>query len=166
MVGKLYYILDKIRSCAIVAMLGGIVVLSLIQITLRYFTSADLRPFAWGDEVVRLTAIWVAFLAASVGVKKNSHLSVEFFLKKFLTEKQVVYAKKAATVIVIVALAAVLREGIIYTVNSKRTMLQNLPDVSIAWFYASIPIGTAFLILEYAITLFQKPERKEDEERC
>lgn len=163
MVGKLYRILDKIRSCAIITMLGGIVVLSLVQITLRYFTSASLRPFAWGDEVIRLTAIWVAFLAASVGVKNNSHLSVEFFLKKFLSEKQLVYAKKAATVIVIVALVAVTREGVIYTLNSKRTMLQNLPNMSIAWFYAAIPTGCAFLILEYAITLFQKPVKKEVE---
>lgn len=161
MVEKIYYILNKIRSCAIIAMLGGIVVLSLVQITLRYFTSASLRPFAWGDEVIRLTAIWVAFLAASVGVKHNSHLSVEFFLKKFLSEKQMTYAKKAATIIVMTALVAVTREGIIYTLNSKKTMLQNLPNMSIAWFYAAIPVGCAFLILEYAITLFQKPKKGE-----
>ena len=163
MVGKLYKILDKIRSCAIITMLGGIVALSLVQITLRYFTSASLRPFAWGDEVIRLTAIWVAFLAASVGVKHNSHLSVEFFLKKFLSEKQMIYAKKAATVIVIIALLAVMREGVIYTLNSRKTMLQNLPDLSIAWFYAAIPAGCAFLIMEYSITLFQTPVRKEEQ---
>jgi TRAP-type C4-dicarboxylate transport system permease small subunit len=163
MLKRIYNILDKIRYSLIVTLLGGIVGLSLIQIVLRYFTSADLKPFAWGDEVVRLTAIWVAFLAASVGVKNNSHLSVEFFLKKILKPSQLNIAKKAATLIVIIALAAVMKEGINYTRNSTLTMLQNLPNLSIAWFYASIPVGTAYLILEYLIKLFEKPQKEGEE---
>ena len=159
---KLYNLLDKLRSCAIIVLLSGIICLSLLQIVLRYFTSADLKPFAWGDEVVRLTAIWVAFLAASVGVKSNSHLSVGFFLNKLLKPTQVRIAQKAATVIVIIALAAVTKEGILYTMNSTKTMLQNLPDVSIAWFYVSIPVGCVLLIVEYLRVLFRKNPGKEE----
>ncbi|MCI8512600.1 MAG: TRAP transporter small permease subunit [Lachnospiraceae bacterium] len=162
MFAKLYNLLDKIRTCAIIVLLGSIICLSLLQIILRYFTSADLKPFAWGDEIVRLTAIWVAFLAASVGVKSNSHLSVEFFLNKFLKPAQVMVAQKTATVVVILALAAVTREGIFYTMNSTKTMLQNLPDLSIAWFYASIPVGCALLIMEYLRVLFRKNPGKGD----
>ncbi len=158
---KIYKLLDKTRACAIIILLAGVIILSLVQIVLRYFTSADLKPFAWGDEVVRLTAIWVAFLAASVGVKKESHLSVEFFLNKLLKPAQVNIAKKAAIIIVILALAAVTKEGINYTRNSTRTMLQNLPNMSIAWFYASIPVGCALLIMEYLVLLFKKPPKKE-----
>lgn len=161
MLKKLYNIVDKARSWAIILLLSGIVILSLIQIVLRYFTSASLRPFAWGDEIIRLTAIWVAFLAASVGVKKESHLSVEFFLNKFLNPRQLVIAKKAATVIVILALAAVAKEGVTYTLNSRNAMLQNLPQVSIAWFYASIPVGCILLIVEYLVKLFEKKPEKE-----
>ena len=158
---KIYKLLDRIRACTIIVLLGGVIILSLIQIVLRYFTSADLKPFAWGDEVVRLTAIWVAFLAASVGVKKESHLSVEFFLNKFLKPAQVTIAKKAAIIIVIAALAAVTKEGINYTRNSTHTMLQNLPNMSIAWFYASSPVGCALLIMEYLVLLFKKKPQKE-----
>lgn len=158
---KIYRALDKIRSFAIISLLSGIIVLSLIQVVLRYFTSADLRPFAWGDEIVRLTAIWVAFLAASVGVKNESHLSVEFFLNKFLKPSQLEKAKKLAIIIVIAALAAVMKEGIKYTLNSIPTMLQNLPNLSIAWFYASIPVGCAYLILEYVVILLKKTADKE-----
>jgi TRAP-type C4-dicarboxylate transport system permease small subunit len=161
MLRKIYNFLDKARSWAIILLLSGIVILSLVQIVLRYFTSASLRPFAWGDEVVRLTAIWVAFLAASVGVKKESHLSVEFFLNKFLNPSQLIIAKKAATVVVILALTAVAKEGITYTLNSRGAMLQNLPNISIAWFYASIPVGCTLLIMEYLVKLFEKKPEKE-----
>lgn len=162
MLKRIYDILCKIRAAAIVILLAGIVGLSLVQIVLRYFTSANLRPFAWGDEVVRLTAIWVAFLAASVGVKNNSHLSVEFFLNKLLKPAHLNIAKKLATIIVIIALAAITKEGITYTMNSTKTMLQNLPNLSIAWFYASIPVGCAYLILEYLVTLFDKPQKESE----
>ncbi len=161
MLKKLYKIVDKARSWAIILLLSSVIILSLVQIVLRYFTSASLRPFAWGDEVIRLTAIWVAFLAASVGVKNESHLSVEFFLNKFLNPRQLVIAKKAATAIVILALAAVAKEGVTYTLNSRNAMLQNLPQVSIAWFYASIPVGCILLIIEYLAKLFSKNAGKE-----
>ena len=161
MLKKLYNMVDKARSWAIILLLSSVIILSLVQIVLRYFTSASLRPFAWGDEVIRLTAIWVAFLAASVGVKNESHLSVEFFLNKFLNPRQLVIAKKAATAIVILALAAVAMEGVTYTLNSRNAMLQNLPQVSIAWFYASIPVGCILLIIEYLAKLFSKNAGKE-----
>jgi TRAP-type C4-dicarboxylate transport system permease small subunit len=161
MLKKLYNMVDKARSWAIILLLSSVIILSLVQIVLRYFTSASLRPFAWGDEVIRLTAIWVAFLAASVGVKNESHLSVEFFLNKFLNPRQLVIAKKAATAIVILALAAVVKEGVTYTLNSRNAMLQNLPQVSIAWFYASIPVGCILLIIEYLAKLFSKNAGKE-----
>ena len=161
MLKKLYNMVDKARSWAITLLLSSVIILSLVQIVLRYFTSASLRPFAWGDEVIRLTAIWVAFLAASVGVKNESHLSVEFFLNKFLNPRQLVIAKKAATAIVILALAAVAKEGVTYTLNSRNAMLQNLPQVSIAWFYASIPVGCILLIIEYLAKLFSKNAGKE-----
>ena len=161
MLKKLYNMVDKARSWAIILLLSSVIILSLVQIVLRYFTSASLRPFAWGDEVILLTAIWVAFLAASVGVKNESHLSVEFFLNKFLNPRQLVIAKKAATAIVILALAAVAKEGVTYTLNSRNAMLQNLPQVSIAWFYASIPVGCILLIIEYLAKLFSKNAGKE-----
>ena len=161
MLKKLYNMVDEARSWAIILLLSSVIILSLVQIVLRYFTSASLRPFAWGDAVIRLTAIWVAFLAASVGVKNESHITVEFFLNKFLNPRQLVIAKKAATAIVILALAAVVKEGVTYTLNSRNAMLQNLPQVSIAWFYASIPVGCILLIIEYLAKLFSKNAGKE-----
>ena len=152
---KIYWFLDKLRSLSIVGMLGYIVILSFVQIVLRYFTSADLKPFAWGDEIIRLMAIWVAFLAASVGVKQESHLSVQFFLNRFLSERQMEMASRGAIAVVMAALAAVAYQGIMHTMNNTTNMLQNLPGISIAWFYASIPVGCFYLLLEYGILLFR-----------
>ncbi len=161
MLKKLYWGLDKIRSVAVISMLGYIVILSFIQIVLRYFTSADLKPFAWGDEIIRLMAIWVVFLAASIGVKQESHLSVQFFLDRFLSPGQMDIAKRCAIVVVVTALAAVTLAGTKHTLKNTTNMLQNLPGITIAWFYAAIPVGCLYLIMEYVILLFDKGNVKD-----
>ena len=76
---KIYWILDKIRSVAIIGMLGYIVILSFVQIVLRYFTSADLKPFAWGDEIIRLMAIWVGISGGQRGSKAGIPLKRTVF---------------------------------------------------------------------------------------
>lgn len=150
---KIYAALSKARSVTIVALLGGMVALCLLQVVLRYFTSATLRPFAWGDEVIRLTSIWVAFLAASLGVREGSHLSVEFFLKKFLSDFGVKIVKKIAGLTVLTCLGLVVWFGVQQVQSNIGSMLQNLPTVSIAWFYAAIPVGGAYLFLDYLLIL-------------
>ena len=152
MLRKIYTVISGIRSVAIVAALGWMVILCLIQVILRYFTSASLRPFAWGDEIIRLTSIWVAFLAASLGVREGSHLNVEFFIKK-LPPRGVMILKKAALGIVLVCMALLVWHGTAQTKSNARSMLQNVPMISIAWFYAAIPIGCAFLFIDYLLIL-------------
>lgn len=152
MLKKMYRGLDLLRTAAIVGLLAGIVVLCLVQVVLRYFTSATLKPFAWGDEVIRLTSIWVVFLAASVGVKNGSHLSVEFFIQKYLPPKFIWLVKKLALVVVLCFLGAICWYGSIHVQTTMKSMLQNLP-IPMALFYAAIPTGAAFLMLEYFILL-------------
>jgi len=151
MLKKIYSVINAIRSTAIVIALGWMVVLCLIQVFLRYFTPADLRPFAWGDEIIRLSSIWVAFLAASLGVREGSHLNVEYFIK-FLPPKGVIILKKTALGIVLVCMVLLVWHGTAQTKSNAQSMLQNV-RMSIAWFYAAIPIGCGFLFFDYLLIL-------------
>jgi TRAP-type C4-dicarboxylate transport system permease small subunit len=153
MLKKIYSVLDTVRAVVIITALGWMVVLCLIQVILRYFTSADLRPFPWGDEIIRLTSIWVSFLAASLGVREGSHLNVEFFLNKFLSPRGIVLIKKIALGIVLVCMAVLIWYGAAQTKSNAQSMLQNI-SISIAWFYAAIPVGCGYIFFEYALILW------------
>ena len=98
-----------------------------------------------------------------MGVKQESHLSVQFFLDRFLSESQMKIAKKCATAVVIAALAAVTYAGAMHVMKNTTNMLQNLPDITIAWFYAAVPVGGFYLILEYAVQLFGWKDGAEEE---
>lgn len=153
MLRSLYAVLNAVRTVAIVAILGFIIVLCLVQIILRYFTSAEMTPYAWGDEIIRLSSIWVVFLAASLGVRESSHLSVEYFLEKLLSIRRIRLVKRMATVVVLAVLAALVWFGYLQTVSNFASKLENL-DMSRAWFYAAIPVGCAYLFIDYLLILF------------
>ena len=149
MLRKIYSVINTIRTVAIVASLGWMVILCLVQVFLRYFTALELRPFSWGDEIIRLTSIWVVFLAASLGVREGSHLNMDFFINK-LPSKGIIILKKIAMGIVLVCMVMLMWYGTAHTKANTMSMLQNA-SISMAWFYAAIPIGCAFLFFDYSL---------------
>lgn len=151
MLRKIYSVINTVRTVAIIAGLGWMVILCLIQVFLRYFTALNLRPFAWGDEIIRLTSIWVVFLAASLGVREGSHLNVDFFINK-LPSGGIMVLRKIALGIVLVCMVILVWYGTAYTKSNILSMLQNAP-ISMAWFYAAIPIGCTFLFFDYSLIL-------------
>jgi TRAP-type C4-dicarboxylate transport system permease small subunit len=147
---KIYTILHRIRVTAIIVCLTWMVALCFIQVVLRYFTSASLRPFAWGDEVIRLSSIWLAFLAASLGVREGSHLSVEYFINKLLSPRGVFFIKKLALVLALISMTLLVWHGVLQVISNLENKLQNLP-ISISWFYAAIPAGCVYIFIDYLL---------------
>lgn len=124
------------------------IILCFIQIILRYFTFLSMRPFAWGDEVLRLSAIWVIFLGLSVGIREGAHFTVDLLLNKIKPEKARHGADTAIDIMVMGLLAILAYKGFSYTITNTMSSLQNI-QISMAWFYASIPVGCLFGIVEY-----------------
>jgi TRAP-type C4-dicarboxylate transport system permease small subunit len=150
MLRRIYLLFNGLRTVAIVSLLGGMVLLCTVQVVLRYAISTSIKPFAWGDEIIRLTSIWVVFLAASLGVREGSHLSVEFFLNKWLPKRAIAVVKKIANVIVLACMAGLIWFGIEQTRLNLDSSLQNL-DISMGLFYAAIPVGCAYLFFDYLL---------------
>lgn len=152
---KIYNILDRIRFISIIVIFSSMILLCVIQIILRYFSFMGVRLFPWGDEIIRLSNIWVVFLAASLGVKRGAHLNVEFFLERFIPRKFIDPLRTLASIIVILVLGYLMYFGMLRTIANKNTTLQNL-DFSLGLFYLSIPVGCFYLLIEYTIILLKK----------
>ena len=76
---KIDRVLNAVRVTALVVILSATICMCTMNIVLRYLIkgSAALRPFPWVDELMRMGTIWIAFLAAGLGVKEGSHVSLE-----------------------------------------------------------------------------------------
>ena len=164
-------IVDGLRRFMLCALLIAIVVMCTTNIVLRYLIRgvATLRPFPWVDELMRMGTIWVAFLAAGLGVREGSHVSLESITEKALPPKVTRILRKAALVIVLVTLAALVYYGILTAIRQSRSFLQNI-RISNGWFYAAIPVGRAYLFYEYLLILvfgthpFRKKQTAETKE--
>lgn len=152
MLRTIYRALDAVRTVLIITIFASIILLGAVQIVLRYFSPAQLKPFAWGDEIMRLLNIWVVFLAASLGAKENTHLSMDFLIRKIFSSQKFDQVKRFANIIVIIVLMLIIYFGTVRTVANRGAMLQNI-SLSIAWFYAAIPIGCLYLLFDYTLIL-------------
>lgn len=148
MARKFYLLFDRVRTVMMVSVSAFTIILCFIQIILRYFTFLSMRPFAWGDEVLRLSAIWVIFLGLSVGIREGAHFTVDLFLNKIKSEKARQRVDTVIDVLVMGVLALLAYKGFSYTFTNTMSSLQNI-QISMAWFYASIPVGCLFGIIEY-----------------
>ncbi len=146
--------LNAVRTTGLILVVTAAVGICTTNIVLRYLIRgvASMRPFAWGDEIMRMCAIWIAFLAAGLGVKGNSHISVSAIVDKYVPKKIAAVLDKIARVTVLATLLFITVYGVIVTISMKNSYLQNLP-VSNAWFYAAIPVGTAYLFYDYLLIL-------------
>lgn len=149
---RIYSLVNSVRSTLMISVSVFTVLLCLLQVILRYFTIISLRPFAWGDEIIRLSAIWVIFLGISVGIRENAHFSVELFLNKVRNPKTRNILVKSLDILAIVVFLIVMYQGYRYTITNLKSWLQNI-RISMAWFYAAIPVGALLCIFEYVFQL-------------
>ena len=150
-----YRIIDRIRTIAIISILGFIIGIGAIQIFLRYFPWT--KPFDWVDEIMRYLNIWVVFLAASIGVKESTHLNMDYFLHKFFPDSIVKRIKSITHICIILCMGLLIYHGTLRVWENRNALIQSVP-ISISCFYLAIPIGSGLILLDYLLILFNKGE--------
>jgi TRAP-type C4-dicarboxylate transport system permease small subunit len=153
MLKKIYTVFYRIRAAAIILGLGWMVVFCLLQVILRYFTNGTIKSFAWGDEMIRMVFVCVSFLAVSVGVRAGAHLGLDLFVDKLLPPKGRVIIRKTGIILALISMVLFMWFGTKQTIRNIPNHLQNLTSFSMAWFYASIPIGSFYVFIEYRLIL-------------
>ena len=163
---KVDTVLNKVRIVGLVSIMTACISMCVMNIVLRYVVRGipSMRPFPWVNELMQMGAVWIAFLAAGLGVKENAHISLESLTAKYLPEKTAKLLKKVAQVVVLVALAILIYYGITVTVSQSDAYLQNL-RISNAWFYAAIPVGCFYLFYDYLLIFIfgEHPFAKKDQ---
>ena len=146
----IYKLLNFFRNVLIVLIFSFIILAGAWAIFLRY--TPNLKTLPWIDEVLRYLNIWLVFLGASVAVKQDSHLSVDFFLRKLFPARIVVVLKKFTLLIILICLIILVVASTKKFIGSLNVVIQAAP-ISIAVFYLAIPIGCLFLLLDYVLIL-------------
>jgi len=145
-----YSFIEKSRRFFIIGIFSFIVVSGAVEIFLRY--TPGMKSLGWSDEIMRYLDIWLVFLGAGLAAKTNTHMGMDFFVHRLFPVALLPLVRRISLTIICATLLALMWVGLIKTLGTRDVLIQAL-DISIAWFYAAIPVGCLLMFVEYALHL-------------
>ena len=76
---KIFNCIDKIENFTLVWTILSLAIIGFIQVITRYVFNFS---FPWFEELGRYLGVFVAFLGGSIGVKNNSHFSMDLIVSR------------------------------------------------------------------------------------
>lgn len=162
MIRKLDNFLDLIAKWGVLVCIGLMLVLSLTNITLRWFENSVL----WIEPLVRHLVFLAAFFGGAIATGEGQHIKIDL-LSKILERTD----NKLAQVIVerIVLLACLLATLILTKAGYDLVLVEKeyggeaFLGIHSAYLIAIIPFGMGFISLRFFLNLFLKPKVREVE---
>lgn len=134
--------LDKVLLVILAILSAAMILVILYQVVLRYcFSAANV----WAEELARFMFVWVTMLGASVAIRRNVHLRVDLVVD-FLKPRPRFILQIITYTMILLFLIYLCRLGVDLM---GRTMINKSAGLRIpmAYPYAAIPLGGAFMIL-------------------
>lgn len=77
---KLLDAIDRVISWVIIAAMGTLTVVVVVQVFFRYIMNDSVR---WGWDIPRLCFIWVMVLSIPLGIRYNAHVGIDMVVSRF-----------------------------------------------------------------------------------
>ena len=141
-------VLDRALKYALTLLAVILTVSVFFQVLIRFVFK---YPLPWTEEVARIAFVYCIFVGATIAVRENSHLNVDFLL--------VVLPKKAARALVVlgmflvgVFLIFVTWQGIVL-VRATGVQMTPVMQVPFKYLYLIVPVSAALMLLFLASNL-------------
>lgn len=144
----LQFLLHIERQTTRLALLGAVIMLTVsvalgfYQVLTRFVFDA---PSSWSEVVSRSAMIWCVFLGAAPGFRGGHMMSVEV-IYKLIPECRLVWLEVFIAGCSALVLLVLIYFGTLMTLRVQPQMLSGL-DVSIAWAYSALPVGSGFTLI-------------------
>jgi TRAP-type transport system small permease protein len=121
----------------------------------QFFTRYALNaPLAWTEEIARYLLISVTFLGGAIGVRRNSHIAVEFFYR-WLPDR---VARVLATLVDVIQVAffgylLYISIKIVPLMHTQRMIVIPIP---MSWVYGVVTVGLAIMTVRSLIMTWRQ----------
>ena len=133
---------DRVALVLVTVYISIVTFLALLGITYRYLGNA----LSWTEELSRWFLVGIAFVGASVVLKKGAHVGVVFFLKRLKNEALIKYITVIANLLVLVSLVYFFWSGLLAALGSFGQM-GGIIQVPMAYVKFNLPLGCFFMII-------------------
>lgn len=134
--------LAGLESALALALLAFVVVVNTVQVVWR--AGLD-DPLSWTEEAARVAFVWLVYVGVVRAVRRRTHLSVDFFVKRLPpgAQRAVAVANHA---IYVVFFAVVLAQAVKLTLHTWGMSLAVLPLPAATIYVAGVLSGTLSLV--------------------
>lgn len=115
-------------------------VVTTLQVIARYIFS---NPIAWGQDIIRLSFIYLVFLGAALCVDKVEHLNIDVCLE-MLSDQYRKVISLGIDVVLIIFYLFLLIYGYDFTVAGMNQLAPYLP-IPMSIYYAAVPLSALFM---------------------
>ena len=143
--------INKISVILIIFSLLAMTFIVLIQVFFRFVLN---NALPWPEEISRYLMIWMTFLGSGIACKYEEHIGVNF-IRNRIQKKYQFFIQFIISCCILIFLAFCIWKGILLL---KFTFNQISPaaQISMAWPYASVPIGCAIMFIHVFNSLCEK----------
>lgn len=135
-------VVNRATKGVTILLLSVVTVMVAIEVFLRYCFGKSLYVT---EELTRYLMVWVVFLASSLAVRDNSHVSIEIAANRFKGRARAWY-NLIAQLVFLTFLTFLVLEGVAALSFQMEQIIPSL-NMAIFWFYLAIPVGGALMIL-------------------
>lgn len=136
--------LDNIEEYILMVLFPLMVVVVFVATCIRYLTVMSLP---WAEEVARYSMVWIAYIGASLGIKRNSHLGVEAALLLFPPKARVFF--DYLRYVLIILFNVLTAYFMFQIIQSQISTEQVSPSLRIPMYFAygAVPVGAVLMAL-------------------
>ncbi len=153
-------ILASIENTLVVTIVASMVLMSFLQIILRFFAMAPL----WGDVFLRHLVLWVGFIGASLATRDDKHIGIDVLTQISSPGLNKIMRKVVdfSAMLICAILAKVGWDFIQLEREFGSTLFNDIPS----WYFQIIiPVGFGLIAFRFLIRILQnKPPVNEIEE--
>ena len=144
--------LAKGEAAVLIAIVAVMTVVVFLQVLYRYVFAQSLQ---WSEELARYLFVWLSIFGAALALQKKGHFGLDLFYRMLSTRLQR-FIKFPVYLLMGIVIFVILFHGIILV---QKTALQESPamGISMAWAYASLPVGGALMAIHLIALSLKEP---------
>jgi len=144
--------LAKGEAAVLIAIVSVMTVVVFLQVLYRYVFAQSLQ---WSEELARYLFVWLSIFGAALALQKKGHFGLDLFYKMLSTRWQR-FIKFPVYLLMGIVIFVILFHG---TILVQKTVLQESPamGISMAWAYASLPVGGALMAIHLIALSLKEP---------
>lgn len=147
-------IVNKVVKVVTILFLSVMTVMVAVEVILRYGFGKSLYVT---EELTRYLMVWVVFLASSLAIRDNSHISIELIPNLFRGRVRTGYNLIAQGFLLFFLIFLGVK-GIEALTFQMDQIIPSL-EIPIFWFYLAIPVGSFLMILNLLPKMWESIKR-------